>query len=211
VARAVAARTFEVALQALHPIMPFITEALWRRFPRRPVNATIMTSAWPNPDRRAPNPAAERDFALVQELVGAIRQLRAEYGVEPGRSVNVRVSRRHPAFVDEQGTILRLAKVSTLTFGDPLAEPGANAILSDGTAVYIALGDLVDVTRECRRLGDELERLNTLVGSQHAKLANEQFTARAPAAVVQRERERLGQLEEQARAIREKRGQLGCQ
>ena len=210
VARAVAARTFEVALQALHPIMPFITEALWRRFPRRPATATIMKSAWPNPDRRAPNPGAERDFAVVQELVGAIRQLRAEYGVEPGRSVNVRVSRQHPAFTEEQGTILRLAKVGALTFGDPLAEPGANAILSDGTAVYIGLGDLVDVARECRRLGDELERLNGLIESQHAKLANEQFVARAPAAVVQRERERLGQLEEQARAIREKRAQLGC-
>jgi len=210
VARAVAARTFEVALQALHPIMPFITEALWRRFPRRPATATIMTSTWPKADRRAPNPDAERDFALVQELVSAIRQLRAEYGVEPGRSVNVRVSRKHGAFVEEQGTILRLAKVGTLTFGEPLEEPGANSILSDGTAVYIALGDLVDVARECRRLGDELERLNTLIGAQHNKLANEQFVARAPAAVVQRERERLGQLEEQARAIREKRAQLGC-
>jgi valyl-tRNA synthetase len=210
VARAVAARTFEVALQALHPIMPFITEALWRRFPRRPGTATIMASAWPRADRRAPDPDAERDFALVQELVGAIRQLRAEYGVEPGRSVNVRVSRPHPAFEAEQGTITRLAKVGTLTFGEPLAEPGANAILSDGTAVYIALGDLVDVARECRRLGDELERLNSLIGAQHAKLANEQFVARAPAAVVERERERVGQLEEQARAVREKRAQLGC-
>jgi valyl-tRNA synthetase len=210
IARAVAARTFEVALQVLHPVMPFITETLWRRFPRRPVAATITTSAWPRPDRRAPNPAAEQDFALVQELVSAVRQLRAEYAVEPGRSVNVRVSREHPAFVEERGTVLRLAKVGTLTFGDPLSEPGANAILADGTAVYIALGDLVDVARECRRLGDELERLNGLIGSQNAKLSNQQFTARAPAAVVQRERERLTQLEEQARAIREKRAQLGC-
>ena len=210
VARAVAARTFEVALQVLHPIMPFITEALWSRFPGRPADATVTTSRWPRPDRRAPDPTADRDFALVQELVGAIRQLRAEYAVEPGRSVNVRVSKEHPAFAQEQGTILRLAKVGALTFGEPLSEPGAHAILSDGSAIYIALGDLVDVARECRRLGDELERLNGLIGSQNAKLANEQFTARAPAAVVQRERDRLDQLEEQASAIREKRAQLGC-
>ncbi|HXI20743.1 MAG TPA: valine--tRNA ligase, partial [Gemmatimonadales bacterium] len=72
-ARAVAARTFEVALQMLHPIMPFITEALWRRFPGRDPEATIMRSAWPRPDARAGDPAAERDFALVQEAVSAIR------------------------------------------------------------------------------------------------------------------------------------------
>jgi valyl-tRNA synthetase len=204
----VSARTFEVALQVLHHIMPFITEALWRRFPGRPPAATITTSRWPRPDRRAPNRGAEQDFALVQELVSAIRQLRAEYAVEPGRSVNVRVSREHPAIVEETGTVLRLAKVGTLTFGDPLPEPGANAILADGTAVYIALGELVDVARECRRLGDELDRLNGLIESQHTRLANAQFTARAPATVVQRERDRLSAGEQACHPGET--GQLGC-
>jgi valyl-tRNA synthetase len=147
----------------------------------------------------------------VQELVSAVRQIRAEYGVDPGRPVNVRISRRHPAFVAEQGTIARLAKAGQVAYGDPLAEPGANAVLSDGTALYIALGDLVDIGRECDRLGTELARLTAMIETQRRKLDNEQFTSRAPASVVQHERDKLASLRQQAAAIGEKRQQLGCE
>jgi valyl-tRNA synthetase len=210
VARAVVARTFEIALQLLHPIMPFITEALWQRLPGRPTGATIMLAAWPRPDRRAADPAAERDFALVQELVGAVRQIRAEYGVEPGKQVSLRISRMHQAFAEEEGTIMRLAKLGHLSYGDPLPEPGANAVLQDGTTLYIALGDLVDVRKECHRLGTEHSRLTQLIQSQRGKLSNEQFTSRAPVEVVTREREKLVSMEQQAAAIALKREQLGC-
>ncbi len=210
VARAVIGRTFEVALAVLHPIMPFVTEALWRRFPGRGAQETLVTAPWPRPDRRAPDPAAEREFALVQELVGAIRQIRAEYGVEPGKTVNVRVSVERPAFRAEAGTIRRLAKLGTLAYGTPLAEPGANAVLSDGTALYIALGELVDLRKECERLGAESTRLGQLIEGQRKKLGNEQFTSRAPANVVQHERDKLASLEQQLQVLTEKRQQLGC-
>jgi valyl-tRNA synthetase len=211
VARAVVARAFEVALQMLHPVMPFITEALWQRFPGRGRDETIMFAPWPRPDPRAADPEAVRDFGAVQELVSAVRQIRAEYGVDPGRPVNVRISRRHPAFVAEQGTIARLAKAGQVAYGEPLAEPGANAVLSDGTALYIALGDLVDIGRECDRLGTELARLTAMIETQRRKLDNEQFTSRAPASVVQHERDKLASLRQQAAAIGEKRQQLGCE
>jgi valyl-tRNA synthetase len=210
VARAVVARVFEVAVQMLHPVMPFITEALWQRFPGRARDQTIMFAPWPRPDARAIDPEAERDFAAVQELVGAVRQIRAEYGVDPGRPVNIRISRRHPAFVAEQGTIARLAKAGQVAYGEPLAEPGANAVLGDGTALYIALGDLVDIGRECDRLGTELARLTAMIETQRRKLDNEQFTSRAPANVVQHERDKLASLRQQAAAIGEKRQRLGC-
>ncbi len=210
VARAVVARTFEVALQLLHPIMPFITEALWRRFPGRAADGSISRTPWPTPARRAANTAAERDFGLVQEVVSAVRQIRAEYGVEPGKSVNLHISRTHPAYDEETSTITRLAKVGTLTYGAPLPEPGANAILQDGTALYIALGDLVDLGKECARLGAEHARLAGLIDSQHRKLGNEQFVSRAPADIVAKEREKLASMQQQAATIAEKRGQLGC-
>jgi valyl-tRNA synthetase len=210
VARAVVTRCFEVALQVLHPIMPFLTEALWRRVPGRSPDATIMRSPWPRPDRLARHPDAERDFATVQELIGAVRQIRAEYAVEPGKTVNLRVSRSTAAFRAEAGTIQRLAKVGSLSFGDPLPEPGANAILADGTAVYIPLGDLVDLERECQRLGAERDRLTRLIEGQRGKLGNSQFTTRAPAQVVQFERDKLTALEQQVAAVTAKREQLGC-
>jgi valyl-tRNA synthetase len=210
VARAVAARTFEIALQMLHPIMPFITEALWQRFPGRSPGASITTLRWPTSDRRALDAAALRDFALVQELVGAVRSIRAEYDVEPGKPVGIRVARSEPWLEAERASIARLARTGTISIGAAPDEPGGHAVLSNGNSIWIALGDLIDVERECARLGDEINRLAGLIESQRQKLANEQFVSRAPAAVVERERAKLLGWENQTRELHGKRELLGC-
>ena len=215
VARAVVAQTFDVALRMLHPIMPFITEALWRRFPGRPETASISISPWPTPDPRARDPEALREFGLVQELVGAIRGIRAEYGVQPGQVVRTIVSvadkETVAALGQERPTILRLAKLSALTFGESREGGGGHAVLSDGTAVFVPLGDAIDVGRECSRLGSEVARLGRLVESQEKKLGNEQFVARAPADVVDRERQKLTTWQEQREVLVKKRELLGCE
>ncbi|HET8634538.1 MAG TPA: valine--tRNA ligase [Gemmatimonadales bacterium] len=214
VARAVATRTFDVALRLLHPIMPFITEALWTRLPGRREGDTIMIARWPAADDRAASPDAEREFGLVQQLVTAVRQIRAEYGVQPGASVPVHVapasSLAERAFDAERGTIMRLAKASTLAVAEAGNEPGGHAVLDDGTAVFVPLGGAIDLERECRRLGDEVDRLDTLLAQQERKLANEQFVSRAPAHVVENERQKLASWREQAGTLRDKRKLLGC-
>jgi valyl-tRNA synthetase len=214
VARAVLAQTFDVALRLLHPVMPFITEALWRRFPGRPESASISVSPWPTPDARAGDPEALRDFGLVQELVGAIRGIRAEYGVQPGQVVRAVVSgadqRTVAALDQERPTILRLAKLSALSFGDSRERGGGHAVLSDGTTVFVPLGDAIDLGRECSRLGSEVDRLGRLVESQEKKLGNEQFVSRAPSEVVDRERQKLTTWKEQAEVLARKRELLGC-
>jgi len=214
VARAVATQTFDVALRLLHPVMPFVTEALWRRFPGRPAEASISVAPWPRPDPRAEDPAALREFGLVQELVGAIRGIRAEYGVQPGQRVRVVVSRDggapDPVLGRERATVSRLAKVSELVFREPTERVGGHAVLSDGTSVFVPLGDAIDVGRECGRLSGEVDRLAQLVASQEKKLGNEQFVSRAPADVVDRERQKLAGWREQREVLARKRELLGC-
>jgi len=210
VARAVVAQTFDVALRLLHPVTPFITETLWRRFPGRPADASIGVAPWPQTDRRAIDPEATAAFAMVQELVTAVRTIRAEYGVTPGRSVPIWVSHRHPAFEEECGTIQLLAKVETLNFGEHPEEPGGHAVLSDGTSVFLPLGDAIDIERECARLGSEHDRLAQLIAGQERKLANEKFLTRAPAEVVETERRKLAAWREQAAVLGQKRQLLGC-
>jgi valyl-tRNA synthetase len=220
VARAVAAQTFDVALRLLHPVMPFVTEALWRRFPGRSEEASISIAPWPRPDRRAEDPDALREFGLVQEVVGAIRAIRAEYGVQPGQPVRAVVTaqrgsgaagqRDGGAIGREQATVTRLAKVSELSFGEPRERVGGHAVLSDGTAVFVPLGDAIDVERECERLTAEVERLGQLVDAQSRKLANQQFVSRAPADVVQREREKATTWGEQREVLARKLELLGC-
>jgi valyl-tRNA synthetase len=214
VARAVVSRTFDVALRLLHPIMPFVTEALWTRLPGRREDDTIVIARWPAGDDRAVSADAEREFGLVQQLVTAVRQIRAEYGVQPGATVPVHVSPASAlaehAFEAERGTIVRLAKASALTFAEASDEPGGHAVLDDGSAVFVPLGGAIDLARECSRLGDEVSRLDTLLAQQEKKLANEQFVSRAPAHVVDNERQKLASWREQAATLRDKRRLLGC-
>jgi valyl-tRNA synthetase len=214
VARAVVAQTFDVALRLLHPVMPFITEALWRRLPGRPESASISVATWPTPDRRAHDPRALREFGLVQELVGAIRTIRAEYGVQPGQAVRAVVSGDNRATLaaldQERSTITRLAKLSQLAMGESRERVGGHAVLSDGTAVFVPLGDTIDIGRECGRLGSEVDRLLRLVESQEKRLGNEQFVSRAPAEVVERERQKLTTWREQRAVLVRKRELLGC-
>jgi valyl-tRNA synthetase len=214
VARAVAARTFDVALRLLHPIMPFITEALWIRLPGRRDGDTIVVARWPAPDLRAKDDAAVTAFTLVQDAITSVRQVRAEYGVAPGATVRVRIAPATPgarrALEAEDSTIRRLAKVGELAFGEATDEPGGHAVLSDGSAVFVPLGGAIDVTRECQRLGAEVDRLGQLIGAQERKLANENFVTRAPAAVVDNERQKLASWREQADTLRGKRQLLGC-
>jgi valyl-tRNA synthetase len=214
VARAVATQTFDVALRLLHPVMPFVTEALWRRFPGRPADASISIAPWPRPDARAVDTAALADFGLVQQVVGAIRAIRAEYGVQPGQTVRAYVAvegRDAAAALEREGsTIVRLAKLSELILGESAERVGGNAVLPDGTAIFVPLGDAIDVGRECTRLGAESDRLAGLVASQEKTLGNQHFVSRAPADVVAREREKLTAWTEQRQVLIRKRELLGC-
>ncbi|MBA3553837.1 MAG: valine--tRNA ligase [Gemmatimonadales bacterium] len=214
VARAVAAQTFDVALRLLHPVMPFVTETLWRRLPGRSAEASISVAPWPAPDRRAVDPDALREFGVMQEVVGAIRAIRAEYGVQPGQAVRAVVTMTAGSLPDtverERATITRLAKVSELVLGEPAERVGGHAVLSDGTAVFVPLGDAIDLGRECGRLGGEVDRLLKMVDAQEKKLGNGQFVSRAPADVVERERQKLAAWREQREVLVRKRELLGC-
>jgi valyl-tRNA synthetase len=100
--------------------------------------------------------------------------------------------------------------VSDLHFGESTERVGGHAVLTDGTAVFVPLGDAIDVERECSRLSAEVERLLQLITGQEKKLGNQQFTSRAPAAVVEREREKLASWREQHEVLARKRALLGC-
>ncbi|HEX7025446.1 MAG TPA: valine--tRNA ligase, partial [Gemmatimonadales bacterium] len=217
VARAVATRTFDVALRLLHPVMPFITEALWRRLPGRSDDDSIVTAAWPGEDRRAGDAAAVRGFGALQELVAAVRSIRAEHAVQPGQTVRATVGGPGPelraALQTDASIVSRMARISVLEVAARNAaetEAAASAVLADGTSVRIPLGDLVDLKKECARLRTEAERLGGAIRGQEAKLGNHQFVAKAPPAVVDREREKLSAWREQAGALSERRRQLGC-
>jgi valyl-tRNA synthetase len=213
VARGILAHVFETALRLLHPVMPFITEELWSHLPRGQ-GQLLASTAWPQPRPSFVDGDAEEQFALVQALAGAVRGIRAEYRVPPSTSLRAVVAPATAAglqaFNAEQRTIERLAKLTQLAINDSTEGVGGHAVLPDGSAVFVPLGDAIDVQRECERLGGELERLDGQLARVTAKLANEQFVTRAPANIVQREREKERSWREQCETLSAKLRALGC-
>jgi valyl-tRNA synthetase len=201
-ARATLAESIDVALRLLHPFMPFVTEAVWQRLPRREREAeALMVAAWPAAREQWIDDTAEARMSELQELIGAVRNLRAEYGIQPGARIPVHVAAVPDPMrgtLDSSARALRdLARVERLVYGGADGRVGAHAVLRSGAEVFIPLEGVIDLDRERSRLRDELERVTGMLRSTETKLANETFVVRAPAEVVEREREKLQSYAEQ--------------
>ena len=216
VARSVAAHAFETLLRLLHPAMPFITETLYRRLPGR-ADASIVVAPWPAADAGHDDPDAEREFAFVQALVDAVREVRADYGVKPGQELPAvyakTSSRQQKALNAEIGMIRRLARLQQLdAVGDASVhgKVGAHVVLPEGAELFVGLGEAIDVAKECARLGAELQRLDRQIAGLKTKLANPGFTGQAPAEVVERERTKEREWTVKRGALASKLAALGC-
>jgi valyl-tRNA synthetase len=196
VARAVLTHVFDYALRLLHPIMPFITETLWQRLPS-PVAADrgefLAIAPWPlpHPVSRSETDSIAR-FDLVREAVSAVRQIRSDYAIPPGKPIEAVIQSRSHAelFTDHARLIGQLARVVIKVGASPTDAAAAHSVLTDGSEVIVPLGGLVDLAKECGKLRGELEQLETQLKSLSKRLRNEGFTSRAPAAVVESERKK---------------------
>jgi valyl-tRNA synthetase len=214
VARAVLTHVFDNALRLLHPIMPFITETLWQRLPF-PVAAErcefLAIAPWPLPHPRSKDEGNEMArFDLVREAVSAVRQIRSDYAIPPGKSMDVIVQSRAngPLFTEHAPLIGRLSRSAVKVDGQSAGAGAAHSVLADGSEVIVPLGGLVDLTKECGKLRSELEQLEVQLESLSKRLRNEGFTSRAPANVVAAERtkeeewiKRREQLAEKVKAL----------
>ena len=213
-AHSVLAHCFDTTLRLLHPVVPFITEALWQRLPGRAPTELLAAAQWPAPRPTLADPDAERQFPLVQETISSIRMLRAEYRVPPKTRLQAWVRAKsapaRQALAGERETIVRLAQLADLGLDGCRAHVGAHAVLADGSEVFVALEGAIDVQQECRRLSSELTRLDRQLTGLSGKLANQQFVARAPAEVVAKEREKERAWRDQRQALADKLKSLGC-
>jgi valyl-tRNA synthetase len=197
------------ALRLLHPIVPFVTAELWSRLPwpegsERPEDLII--APWPEPDPRRSSPRTRARDGGLQELIVEVRRLRKEYGVPEGQRIGIHVTGGAPAFLDivrESAAFEQLARVDRVTT-EPADGVGAHAVLANGAELFMPLEGVIDLERERARLREELGRLEGHIGATSKKLDNQAFVAKAPAEVVQKERDRLAQLEEQKSKLREK-------
>jgi valyl-tRNA synthetase len=206
VARTILVHTFDQALRLLHPIVPFVTEALWQKLPSREKGALLATAAWP----RTVNRAGVGDFDIIRDAVLAIRQIRATYNVTPGKSIEVHIrpavsdaAKFAPLFTDEAAIIGRLARATVTVGGNAPSGPAAHAIVA-GSELTVPLAGLVDVAKECERLRTELTDLTKQIESRAGRLSNAKYVERAPANVVESDRAILADMQGKAQQLRDK-------
>jgi valyl-tRNA synthetase len=207
-AQATLAQALDGAMRILHPVMPFITEAVWQKLPRAAdAEASLIVARWPEPRPEWEDEGAERAIEELQAVIGAVRTIRSEYGIQPAARVPLRVAAGDEAraMLDASRRALRdLARVEELSFGAANGEVGASAVLRSGTELFVPLAGVIDLDRERARLRDELGRLDGQIGGTEKKLANEAFVARAPENVVSYEREKLASFREQRGKLADK-------
>ena len=213
-AQATLVEVLDGTFRLMHPIMPFISEALWRRLPARPGverEEALIIAQWPQPRADRENEAAEQQMAALIELITAVRSIRTEYNVPPAHEIAIRVSTPSAslrgALAVEERAVRRLARVSSIETsmdGSDNGKRGAHVVLRGGSDVFVALADLIDVEKERTRLRAEADRVNGQLRSTEMKLVNEQFVARAPAEVVDNERKKAGSLRDQLLRLEEK-------
>nr|MBP7551477.1 class I tRNA ligase family protein [Gemmatimonadaceae bacterium] len=206
IARAVLVHVFDRGLRLLHPIMPFVTEALWQRLPGYAAGTFLAQAAWPV---RGGGDAG-LEFEIVREAIDAIRGLRSEYGVQPGAPIHAYVAAGAGTDVlAANGTLVqRLARCEIHLDAAP-AGAAAHAVLPSGLELSLPLAGMVDVAKERARLQTERDGLVKQLDALRGRLSNEKFTAKAPAAVVEAERAKEREWSTRADQLAAKIAELG--
>ncbi|MGK4440875.1 valine--tRNA ligase [Yersinia proxima] len=188
----------EALLRLAHPIIPYITETIWQRVKTlKGITAdTIMLQPFPEYDASQVDEKALSDLEWIKQTIIAVRNIRAEMNIAPGkplevmlRGANAEAQRR---VLENQSFIQSLARLSSLTLL-PEGDKGPVSVtkLVEGAEVLIPMAGLIDKVTELERLAKEVAKLEAEIERIEGKLSNEGFVARAPEAVVAKERERM--------------------
>jgi valyl-tRNA synthetase len=213
--RAVLSKVLDDSLRLLHPFIPFVTEETWGYLKGAIGDATwpagLIVAPWPAAGQR--DEAAEADMTLVMDMIRAIRNARSEYNVQPGQTIAAAIAagERQALLRDQAETLCVLARVdpARLTIAAHLEAPAQSITLVTGTvSTYLPLAGLVDLAAERSRLAAELKETEGQITHSEQLLAGP-FAQRAPANVVQRERDKQAELHARAARLRDRLTDLG--
>ncbi|HEY76525.1 MAG TPA: valine--tRNA ligase [Thermoflexia bacterium] len=203
----------EHSLRLLHPFMPFVTEELWQALPLPKETEALILAPWPDPSRWQVDEEAEEQMDLLMGLIRSIRNVRAEYDVEPGKRIPALFSAGPWAGLlrEHRDLLAGLARIDLeqLTIEETMEPPEQAATVVVGDVVtYLPLAGLVDLEAERERLSKQIADVEARIARSEALLAGE-FARKAPPHVVQREREKLADLQATRKQLQERLSRLG--
>ena len=214
----------DLLLRAAHPIVPFITETLWRRIAPLigATGDTIMRQPFPCAGEQPADADAETAIEWLKGVVTAVRNIRGELNVAPGKAINLLLKGggvNDRLRLDETTPLLkRLAKVGAVRWLDDGEEPPPVSVqlvagrdpgsATEALEVMVPMAGLIDVDAECARLAKAIGRAGKDLSRVEAKLANKNFLAKAPEAVVTKERNKRTELSQQLDTLTERLNRL---
>ena len=220
-AQAITATVIVRVLELLHPITPFVTEAIhdhvrtkhWFDDP-----GSLVTSTWPTSEGIPRDETADRTMQALQAVVGAVRNLRAKNRVEERKVADVHV--QLPRELVEQARSAtswfeRLSKTRLVEVADAVTRPDGSdadvvALQPYGTAeVYLPLAGLIDKEARSKELGGKIDKLQQRMASLEKRLSNDRFVQNAPAEVVEKEREKLAAMQQERAGLEQALADLG--
>lgn len=200
------------ALALLHPFMPFVSEHIWQHLPHEGI--ALAKASWPVPDEAFRYAEDAERMERLMDAIKAIRNMRAEANVEPGRKCTVTIRSKRGDLTDmlqaHEEYFQKMANAAQVRLLADTAEAPQNAMTSvvEGMEIYLNLADLIDKEKENERILKEEEQLHKEIARLEKKLANKAFVQKAPAEVVSKEREKLAGYCEKLSALKERRKTL---
>ncbi len=186
-------RVLEAVLRLAHPLLPFITEELWQTvapIAGRKTHDSIMLAAYPQADLARVDEASEAKVQRLKALTYACRNLRGEMGLSPALRMPLLVADGSAEIAEFAPILQALAKLSEVQIVDDMPSNAMAPVAVVGET-SLMLKVEIDVAAEKERLKKEIEKLEMQIANAQGKLANDSFVARAPAAVVEQEKQRV--------------------
>ncbi|HXX71825.1 MAG TPA: valine--tRNA ligase [Candidatus Acidoferrum sp.] len=204
----------DLALRLLHPVMPFLTEELWHRLPQAPGALSIALADFPEPRAGWADAVADQAMTTLQEIIVGARQIRAEMKLDPKRKVAADLSTDNAdlrRLVEENvDAVLRLAMLSELRIRSGHLEAAGAVIRSSAQFdLRIGYGGAIDKAAEVARLRKEVNRLTRDIESKQGRLADQEFTSKAPPQVVEGLRKTLAERQAELKKLMEQLRSLG--
>jgi len=211
--------TLEKSLRLLHPFMPFITEELWQSLKQHlpdksQMPASIMIAPYPLVNDQVFAPEAERVMDSVIEIIRSIRNVRAQYKVKQNKWIEARVytSELLSSLITQTNIIETLAKVRPLTIlnrqkREPVEDKTLVLVLKEAELV-LPLAVIVDLLAEEQRLTKECDEAKARIGQLDTRLRDNTFLNKAPAQVIEKEKQKLAMLEDKLKRLQQELSQL---
>ncbi|MFH1334856.1 MAG: valine--tRNA ligase [Pseudomonadota bacterium] len=201
--------TLETLLRLLHPLIPFITESLWKEVsPLLQIRSdTIMLEQYPELDKSKIDADVEVDIEWIKKVVFGLRNLRSEMNIAPSKQLAIYInqgSKQDQSRIQTHQQYLKdLAKLQSIETTTHPTDACAT-VLVDTLEIAVPFADLIDVQAEKDRLNKEIEKLEKELSHVKNKLSNENFIARAPEAIVKKEQTHIQELQTALQQLHEK-------